>query len=1060
VADFSGVRPSANSSSVLVLDWTRSGGAWVAGSALTTGSWANLDDTLAGSVSDGDTAWGPAASWNNTLAATVTGWAGIPSDFGEMDSIELYYSRTEEGYADDTRQLTGRFTDSTGATDYSNTFNIRMSSSSPTNLSTFGGVVTPILTSAGLAATKSDWESARLVLTWIESRSMGADSGKLLLIDIEMRGTYTTSGPPTVNFTGSGSWGGWTAAASADVTHAATLAATWGGWSAAGTFVRTHAISSLTASWGGWTGAMQAAPVRSATLAADWGAWTGAASATVEHPATFAASWGTWSAATSALVTHSATLAATWGGWTGVLTATRTHFITALAATWGGWTAAASPIVSHDATLAASWGAWTGAGTFEATTPSGTVEFTGAADWGAWTAATSAVVTHEATLAASWGGWSAAGSFTVEHSATLVADWGAWTADATFEATTPSGEVEFTGAADWGGWSAAITAASVDVLEFTETFSPTGQAGTTSNFDSSPSTSTSLHYTLIDDDPDSPDTGNYIYTPAGSVGDALWLEFELPTDILDVTAATLKVYAERLESSVGQPASLVTQVRYDGFSPTLVLSTFVFTNGVSALPAQLFEVPLTTRDGFTNWWDSPVVVRLQTSTQGASYDGEIRIYAVELELTYVVEGVETTMAADWGGWTASSTALVTHEATLAADWGGWSAAGTFDIVPPVEATFAASWGGWTGEMLADVSVVVQASLAADWGGWSAAATADVTHEVSLAASWGSWTGSLSATTERSFTASADWGAWTGAMVANQILSATFAADWGAWTAQAEQQATDLRPVASVSGPWNIVPAGTVEESYERIDDDPNDPDLTDYLWYAGTSGSGIQSLRFGPDQSARIYSYRARLLVERLAGGDISNQLQVQLGSSSLQTVVPFGTDEFELAVVEVGATLLTPITDLTDAEFRLRYAASGAGTTAGEIRVYAVEIDVVMDGFIVTQPITMEGDWGSWSAEMTAGVEPAVQATLAADWGEWTAAAAITVVHEAEAVAEWGGASSQMAVTVVHFVDSAFAEWGTWDAHFQGPGPRRRRPQTRMWAKTLPSLPGRGVNA
>lgn len=132
--------------------------------------------------------------------------------------------------------------------------------------------------------------------------------------------------------------------------------------------------------------------------------------------------------------------------------------------------------------------------------------------------------------------------------------------------------------------------------------------------------------------------------------------------------------------------------------------------------------------------------------------------------------VSATLAADWGGWTAASTATVHTPipAVLTADWGGWTAASTATVVVRVEAVLTADWGAWDAQMAATASSPpVSAILTADWGGWNGALNATVIPRIEsvLTATWGGWTASMETLVIHRAILAGSWGAWAAAMEA-------------------------------------------------------------------------------------------------------------------------------------------------------------------------------------------------------------------------------------------------------------------------------------------------------
>jgi hypothetical protein len=1109
VADFSGVKPAFSGTGTgSVSIWSRNSSGWLIGPAATTDAWEYLNQDLVSLPGAGQTAVGPIAGWNSAITHNITSWTSLPSDFGDIDTLQVNFSWTEGPYSDDNRSLTARFFNPAGTTPYSNSFNIRIGSSSAaaTESYNYDQNVAVTLTAAGLAASKSDWEGALLQLTWSESRSMGADGGKLLLVDINLSGTYTSSGPPTVNATLAGSWGGWTGSSTAVVMHAATLAASWGGWTGAmapssatlaadwgawtgaSTALVTH-HADLDASWGAWTGALVAGREVFATLAAPWGDLTAAAAATVTHHATAAGSWGAWTTSSSPTVVHPAALAATWGSWTSSLTPS-TAF---LDAAWGGWTGAATPTVEHPATFAASWDGWTGdlaatrthfissassdwslSGFFAEAAfmvipaGGGTTEFTGFADWslaGIYGELNPVVIHHVSGFA----DWSqpllAHGDFT---SAEADGPWGGWTGAATFS-TSPI--IAFSAAADWDGWTASVGRITTRPFRNVQ------------NGWSEQPPSAADSWQNVDDSPDSPDLSDYIYASGAGV---LTEEYEVgPLDAIIpiplVTRYKIRAYVERIAGTGN--STFQARLGFIGSNVTLI------PNGNTAFSAQVVEGEIT----ITNSAITPIgpnAAALILTYTGATSGAEIRVYAIEVEVDYVstdaiftangigsgsrtspwatftatmVAGrqVAATLAAAWGGWSATTTATVEHPATLAADWGAWSA--TFTAA---QATFATLWGGWTASSTAGITH--PASLTVDWGGWAAAAIAGITHpivhEVTPTATWGEWrsyianniivthvvqqmwapwgggwNSTLTAGVTHPITATADWGAWSASLAAGPERAATLAADWGVWTAQALDYTVDLQPVASPSGNWILEPGSTPFFGFQRIDDDPDNPDLSDYL-YSDAINQTFQQSIFIENVTGTSYSWKIRVYAERQGGGDVAQELRVGWFGDPDVVVIASGTSAVGPALFEVSGTFGTPVPRLRDETLRLVYS-SGTGTDANQLRIYALDVEVTHDGFFVDHPATLDATWGALTIT-----------------GEFT----VTGVHDdVELHAAWGALSSHIVSDVTHFVDDARAEWGTWDGHLQGPGRRRKVKKTKLWAETQPQLPGpRGVKA
>jgi hypothetical protein len=185
---FTDVRP-ADTSSV--------GGTSIGGWTASTGT---LSTSLGTLIGDNPAIGSPDSDYiENTASGTFARnqiddlWSGWPSDLGEVDTIEcsIYYAVNS---TDDTFAIEVQLYDSTGTTSYTNSTVILAATANVPG----GSFVPPVsmtLTSAGLAASLTDWKNAGIWITTTLSQVMGGDAGRNVRIHaLELSGTYTASG--------------------------------------------------------------------------------------------------------------------------------------------------------------------------------------------------------------------------------------------------------------------------------------------------------------------------------------------------------------------------------------------------------------------------------------------------------------------------------------------------------------------------------------------------------------------------------------------------------------------------------------------------------------------------------------------------------------------------------------------------------------------------------------------------------------------------------------------------------------------------------------------------
>jgi len=162
-------------------------GTWLNTSGGTTGNFWELIDEAISSANDSDYIRGPAGTaatgGTQVYDADLT---DTPSDFGVMTSLSYNVRYRQFNRSDDTLGFTLLIESSSG-TAYTNT--VTFSAVTATSF-TSSGATAFTLTSAGLAASKSDWDSAVLVVGQTYSASMANDNAWIAISAVELTGVY------------------------------------------------------------------------------------------------------------------------------------------------------------------------------------------------------------------------------------------------------------------------------------------------------------------------------------------------------------------------------------------------------------------------------------------------------------------------------------------------------------------------------------------------------------------------------------------------------------------------------------------------------------------------------------------------------------------------------------------------------------------------------------------------------------------------------------------------------------------------------------------------------
>lgn len=113
--------------------------------------------------------------------------ANTPSDFGFIDSLSVDYSRQAQGFSDDTCILYVQVFASNESTNY--TDEITLADETDTTKITEVGTFT--INATGLAASKADWDGARIRFRWDYTQTTGPDNAQIKVFAFELNGAYT-----------------------------------------------------------------------------------------------------------------------------------------------------------------------------------------------------------------------------------------------------------------------------------------------------------------------------------------------------------------------------------------------------------------------------------------------------------------------------------------------------------------------------------------------------------------------------------------------------------------------------------------------------------------------------------------------------------------------------------------------------------------------------------------------------------------------------------------------------------------------------------------------------
>lgn len=173
-------------------------GTWTTDANGTTNLWQKIEEGVATATDTNDFIRAPAGASNTTANQYEAGFTDTPSDFLSMDSLSVNVRYNQTGRSDDTLSLVVRI-ESSGGTAYTNDLTI---STITTTTFTNSGATALTLTSAGLAATKTDWDSAYIALSQTYNASMANDNARVQVSAIELTGIYSggvTVTPATIS---------------------------------------------------------------------------------------------------------------------------------------------------------------------------------------------------------------------------------------------------------------------------------------------------------------------------------------------------------------------------------------------------------------------------------------------------------------------------------------------------------------------------------------------------------------------------------------------------------------------------------------------------------------------------------------------------------------------------------------------------------------------------------------------------------------------------------------------------------------------------------------------
>jgi hypothetical protein len=167
----------------------------------TTGDFFALIDEVVASANDADYIRGPAGTAATTGAQVYdAGLTNMPSDLVDITSLSYNVRYRQFNRVDDTLGFT-LLIESSGGTAYTNTVTI---ANVTTTTFTSTGATAFTLTSAGLAASKSDWDSAVLLVGQTYTTSMGSDNAYIAISAIEITGVYDAASTVTRTASSSG----------------------------------------------------------------------------------------------------------------------------------------------------------------------------------------------------------------------------------------------------------------------------------------------------------------------------------------------------------------------------------------------------------------------------------------------------------------------------------------------------------------------------------------------------------------------------------------------------------------------------------------------------------------------------------------------------------------------------------------------------------------------------------------------------------------------------------------------------------------------------------------
>lgn len=152
--------------------------------------WTEIDDDPNAGQPDADYIYGP----NNGNGDVFCLLEAMPGDFGDIDTLLIEVFTAISGWSNDTWVLYAQIFDVTEATNYTDEITLATKSEGADTTGD-SGQLSFTINATGLAASKGDWDGARVWFRWDFSQTKGGDGAELRLHAIEFTGTYTEAGP-------------------------------------------------------------------------------------------------------------------------------------------------------------------------------------------------------------------------------------------------------------------------------------------------------------------------------------------------------------------------------------------------------------------------------------------------------------------------------------------------------------------------------------------------------------------------------------------------------------------------------------------------------------------------------------------------------------------------------------------------------------------------------------------------------------------------------------------------------------------------------------------------